>query len=217
MNIAVLGTGTVGETIGSKLIALGHRVKMGSRTADNPKASEWVKKSGTNASQGTFAEAAAFGEILFNCTLGAASLDVLRLAGAENLKGKVLLDLANPLDFSKGMPPSLIYCNTDSLGEHIQQEFPELRVVKTLNTMWCGVMVDPGMVNDSNHAVFVCGNDESAKETAKKLLREFGWKEESIMDLGDLTAARGTEMLLPLWLRIYGKIGTGAFNIGIVK
>lgn len=217
MNIAVLGTGTVGETIGSKLIAIGHFVKMGSRTSDNPKALEWVKKSGPSASQGTFAEAAAFGEVIFNCTMGAASLNALTLAGKENLKGKTLLDLANPLDFSKGMPPSLIYCNTDSLGERIQQEFPELRVVKTLNTMWCGIMVNPSMVNNGNHTVFLCGNDEPAKIKAKTLLHEFGWKNENIMDLGDLTAARGTEMLLPLWLRVYGKMGVGAFNFNIVK
>jgi predicted dinucleotide-binding enzyme len=137
MRIGILGTGMVGQAIGSKLIQLGHEVKMGSRTADNEKATQWVKANGVRASQGTFADAAAFGEILFNCTAGMASLDALRMAGPANLKDKILIDIANPLDFSKGMPPTLAICNTDSLGEQIQRAFPDVKVVKTLNTMNC--------------------------------------------------------------------------------
>jgi len=135
MNIGVLGTGIVGTTISTKLVQLGNAVKMGSRNASNEKAAAWVKANGASASQGTFADATAFGEIIFNCTKGEASLEILKLAGKENLRGKVLIDIANPLDFSKGMPPSLTVCNTDSLGEQTQRAFPDVHVVKTLNTV----------------------------------------------------------------------------------
>jgi 8-hydroxy-5-deazaflavin:NADPH oxidoreductase len=215
MKIAVLGTGVVGETIASKLVALGHEVKMGSRTANNEKAAAWVKKAGTKASQGTFADAAAFGEILFNCTLGSGSIEALNAAGKENLKGKVLLDLSNPLDFSKGMPPTLFVSNDDSLGERIQRAFPELKVVKTLNTINCNVMVDPARI-PGEHAVFVSGNDAAAKARVKQLLTEwFGWKQ--VIDLGDITTSRGTESYLPLWIRLWGALGTPDFNVQIVK
>ena len=215
MKIAVLGTGMVGETIGSKLVALGHEVKMGSRSATNEKAAAWVKKAGAKASQGTFADAAAFGELLFNCTSGSGSLEALNAAGKENLEGKILLDLSNPLEFSKGMPPTLFVSNTDSLGEQIQRAFPELKVVKTLNTINANVMVDPARI-PGEHAVFVSGNDAEAKGQVKRLLTEwFGWKQ--VIDLGDITTARGTESYLPLWLRLWGVMGTPDFNIQIVK
>jgi len=217
MKIAVLGTGPVGNTIGSKLIELGHLVMMGSRTADNEKAKAFVDKHTTNARAGLFADAAAFGEIIFNCTAGLGSLEALKLAGAENMNGKIIVDVANPLDFSKGMPPSLSVVNTNSLGEEIQKAFPQSKVVKTLNTMWCGLMVNPSLVNKGDHNVFLCSNHEEAKEEVKKILLSFGWKEENIIDLGDLTAARGTEMFLPLWLRIYGVKKGSAFNIKVVS
>ncbi len=140
MKIGILGTGMVGQTLGSKLVQLGHEVKMGSRTENNENAAQWVKKIGGGASQGTFAGAAAFGEIVLNCTAGTASLAALKSAGSQNLRGKVLIDVANPLDFSKGMPPILSVCNTDSLAEQIQRAFPEAKVVKTLNTINCVVM-----------------------------------------------------------------------------
>lgn len=215
MKIAVLGTGNVGDTIGSKLVETGHSVMMGSRTRENEKAKAFVAKHGGKASAGTFAEAAAFGELIFNCTLGMASLEALRAAGENNLLGKILVDLANPLDFSRGMPPSLTIANTHSLGEEIQNTFPNVRVVKALNTMWCGLMVNPAMIKGGDHHTFVCGNDASAKETVKGILKSFGWNDKNILDLGDITAARGTEMYLPLWLRIYGATGSGAFNIKI--
>ncbi len=215
MKIGVLGTGVVGVTIGTKLVQLGHEVKMGSRTATNEKAAEWVKKNGPRASQGTFADTAAFGEVLFNCTSGKASLDALRMAGAENLKGKVLIDIANPLDFSRGMPPSLLVCNTDSLGEQIQRAFPEAKVVKSLNTMNCNLMVNPALLPE-DHLVFVSGNDAEAKATVTMILKDwFGWK--SVMDLGDITTARGVEMVLPLWVSLMGKVGAPLFNFKIVK
>ncbi|HLP10924.1 MAG TPA: NAD(P)-binding domain-containing protein [Flavobacteriales bacterium] len=217
MNITVLGTGSVGQTIGSKLIELGHNVKMGSRSATNEKAVAWAAKYTGKASVGTFADAAAFGELVFNCTLGMESVNILKSAGENNLNGKVLIDVSNPLDFSKGMPPSLGVCNTGSLGEEIQKAFTNVKVVKTLNTMWCGLMVNPALINGGDHQVFMCGNDAGAKSTAKEILNSFGWNNKNIMDLGDITGARGTEMWLPLWLRIYGTTKSGSFNMKLVS
>lgn len=216
MKIAVLGTGMVGNAIGTKLTSLGHEVKMGSRTNNNEKAAAWVASAGKNASQGTFAEAAAFGNILFNCTKGEASVDVLKLAGEKNLAGKILVDISNALDFSKGMPPTLSICNDDSLGETIQRAFPNLKVVKTLNTMNCNLMVNAaGVAGD--HNVFVSGNDADAKTEVKKLLNSFGWIDKNIIDLGDISTSRGTEQLLPIWIRLMGTLGTVNFNFHIVK
>lgn len=216
MKIAILGTGAVGKAVGTRLASLGHEVMMGSRTADNAKAAEWVAATGKNASQGTFADAAAFGEIIFNCTKGEASIEALRLAGEKNLAGKILADISNPLDFSKGMPPTLFICNGDSLGEKIQREFPQVKVVKTLNTMNCSLMVNPALIA-GDHSVFVCGNDADAKASVKKLLASFGWAEKNMYDLGDITNARGTEQLLPVWIRLYGSLGSPMFNFNIVR
>ena len=215
MRLGVLGTGIVGTTIGTKLVQLGHEVMMGSRTQNNERAATWVQASGPRASQGTFADAARFGETLFNCTSGAASVGALNLAGAANLSGKVLLDIANPLDFSKGMPPTLSVCNTDSLGEQIQRAFPNVKVVKTLNTMSCKIMVNPSLL-PGEHDVFVSGNDRAAKAKVIEILKGwFGWK--SVIDLGDITAARGTEQILALWVRLMGTLGTANFNFKIIK
>lgn len=215
MKIAILGTGVVGQTIGTKLVSLGHDVRMGARAAANEKAEKWVRDTGARATHGTFADAAAFGEIIFNCTSGMASLDALRQAGSRNLDGKILIDVANPLDFSKGMPPTLSVCNTDSLGEQIQRAFPGARVVKTLNTMNTNVMVDPRLVpGDSD--VFVSGNDAAAKAQVTEILKSwFGWR--SVIDLGDITTARGTEMLLPIWLRLWGTFKTPNINFHIAR
>ncbi len=142
-------------------------------------------------------------------------MDALKLAGATNLNGKVLLDIANPLDFSKGMPPTLSVCNTDSLGEQIQRTFPDVKVVETLNTMNCKIMVNPSLV-PGEHDAFVSGNDRAAKAKVTKILKGwFGWK--SVIDLGDITAARGTEQILALWVRLMGTLGTANFNFKIVK
>lgn len=217
MKIAILGTGNVGSTIGSKLIELGHEVMMGSRTATNEKAAAFVAKHNAKASAGSFSDAAAFGQIIINCTAGVASLEALKLAGENNLSGKVLIDVSNPLDFSKGMPATLSVCNNNSIGEEIQKAFPKTKVVKALNTMWCGLMVNPGMINQGDHHTFISGNDADAKATVKEILNSFGWSNNNIIDLGDITTARGTEMYLPLWLRIYGATNNGAFNIKIVS
>jgi 8-hydroxy-5-deazaflavin:NADPH oxidoreductase len=219
MKIAVLGTGMVGDAIGTRLIELGHEVTMGSRTATNEKAMAFASKHPGKAGAGTFADAASFGEIIFNCTAGAGSIEALTMAGASNLAGKVIVDIANPLDFSKGMPPSLIpeLSNTNSLGEEIQKKFPSTKVVKTLNTMWCGLMVNPLMIGSGDHTNFICGNDAEAKQKVKGLLNEFGWKNENILDLGDITSARGTESILPVWLRIWNATQNGAFNFKVIS
>jgi predicted dinucleotide-binding enzyme len=216
MKIGVLGTGMVGNTIGSKLIELGHEVKMGSRTSGNEKAIAWTASAGGKASEGTFADAAAFGELLFNCTSGMASLEVMKQAGESNLKNKILIDISNPLDFSKGMPPSLSVCNTDSIGEQIQRSYPDLKVVKALNTLNCRLMVNPEAL-PGEHEIFICANDEQAKGKAKKVLNSFGWSDDRIHDLGDITGARSTEMILPIWVRLMGRMGTPQFNFHIVK
>lgn len=217
MKIAMFGTGMVADTIGSKLIELGHNIMMGSRTSNNEKAKAFVSKFQGKASAGTYADAAEFGEIIFNCTAGAGSVEALKMAGEKNIKGKIIVDIANPLDFSKGMPPTLSIANTNSLGEEIQKTFPQTKVVKTLNTMWCGLMVNPAMINEGDHSVFMSGNDTQAKEKVKEILKSFGWSEKNILDLGDISKARGTEMYLPLWLNIYGATNNGAFNIKIMS
>lgn len=214
MRIAILGTGIVGQTIGRRLVELGHEVTMGSRTATNEKATKWAEEVGAGATHATFADAASGAEIVFNCTGGGASLAALRQAGARNLSGKILVDVANPLDFSRGMPPSLTVCNTDSLGEEIQRAFPEVRVVKTLNTVNAAVMVQPSLVA-GEHDVFVSGNDASAKAAVADLLRSFGWR--NIIDLGDIATARGVEMLLPIWVRLMGVLKTPHFNFHIAR
>ena len=215
MKIAVLGTGMVGSTIATKLVQIGHQLMMGSRTTNSDAGLEWLKSVGGKAQIGEFADAAAFGEILFDCTNGANSLAALRLAGAKNLRGKVLIHVGNPLDFSKGIP-TLTVCNTDSLGEQVQREFPEALVVKALNTVNCEIMVKPSLV-PGDHNLFICGNSGAAKEKVKGWLTEwFDWKAANIIDLGDITGARGMEMWMPIWLRLFGKIGHPHFNLALM-
>jgi len=214
VRIGILGTGVVGQTIGGKLAELGHDVKLGSRTPTNEKAAKWVAQHGSHASQGTFADAASFGEIVFNCTSGMVSLEALHSAGAANLAGKVLVDVSNPLDFSHGMPPTLSVCNSDSIAEQIQRAFPDAKVVKTLNTTNAAVMVNPSVV-PGDHDIFVSGNDAGAKSQVSELLRSFGWK--TIIDLGDISSARGVEMLLPIWLRLMGTFKTATFNFHVAR
>jgi predicted dinucleotide-binding enzyme len=159
--------------------------------------------------------AASFGALVFNCTLGSGTVEALAMAGEGNLDGKVVIDVSNPLDFSKGMPPSLFVSNTDSLAEQVQRRFPKARVVKALNTMNCAIMVNPRLLPDAHHT-FLSGNDAAAKAEVTSLLRQFGWRDEEIVDLGDVTTARGPESLLPLWLRVWGATKNGTFNFKIV-
>lgn len=213
MKYGVLGTGMVGLAISNRFAELGHEVMIGTR--DPSRSREKLKSLQDTVKAGTFAQAAAFGEILFNVTGGAVSLEALRMAGQANMKDKVLVDISNPLDFSKGMPPSLLVSNTDSLGEQIQRAFPDTKVVKSLNTVTAVIMVNPRAVAGGDHDMFVCGNDAVAKEVVTGILKEFGWSH--ITDLGDLTAARAMEMYLPLWLRLWGALENGMFNIRIVR
>lgn len=214
MRIGILGTGNVGQTIGTRLVQLGHDVMLGSRSATNEKAAKWVSENSPRGKQGTFADAAGFGEIVFNCTSGTASLQALQAAGEPNLRGKTLVDVANALDFSKGFPPTLSVCNTDSLAEQIQAAFPDVKVVKALNTMTASVMVNPSLVS-GDHDVFLSGNDAEAKAQVTDLLRSFGWR--TFVDLGDISTARGPEMLLPIWLRLMGVLKTPVMNFHIAR
>lgn len=213
MKMGILGSGTVAQTIGTKLLEKGHEVMLGTRELN--KLNDWLSKVGKQASVGTFAETAAFAEMIFNCTAGTGSIEALSAAGGRNLIGKILVDISNPLDFSKGMPPTLTICNDDSLAEEIQRTFPDAKVVKTLNTMTAAVMVNPGILSEES-AVFVSGNDADAKASVTELLKnDFGWK--SVIDLGDISTARGTEMVLALWIRLMGALQTPLFNYKIVK
>lgn len=227
MKIAVLGTGMVGRALAAKLVDVGHDVVVGTRDVDatlaraepdgmgNPPYAMW-QKDNAQVRLVALADAGAHGEVIVNATSGQGSQAALEGAGAGNLAGKVILDVANPLDFSHGMPPILSVANTGSLAEQLQAAFPDARVVKALNTMNASVMVDPERLSGM-HNVFVAGEDEAAKETVKELLRSFGWTDEAIVDLGGIRAARGPEMFLPLWLSLYGALGTSDFNIGIVR
>lgn len=216
MNIGVLGTGQVGRTLATRLVELGHVVAMGTRDVNNPSAREWLGQVGTarGARIATFADAAAHGALVINATSGLASLAALKAAGEDNLHAKVLIDVANPLDFSHGMPPRLSVVNTDSLAEQIQREFPTTRVVKTLNTVNAEVMVHPRELPEET-TMFVAGNDAEAKATVADLLRSFGWR--SILDLGGIESARGMEMYLPLWVSMMSAQGTVGFNVRLVR
>jgi predicted dinucleotide-binding enzyme len=213
MNIGILGTGVTGLTIGTKLIELGHDVMIGSREAANPDAVTWARSAGRKALYGTFMNAAEFGEIIFNCTLGSASLEALSMAGAGNLKGKILIDTANPLNRSTDAW-TLTVCNTDSLGEQIQRAFPDTKVIKTLNTVNVNVMVDPAKLSEQTDA-FVCGNDLEAKAIVVSILRDwFGWA--SVIDLGDISAARAVEAYVLLWQSLRKAMPAKRFNIKVV-
>jgi predicted dinucleotide-binding enzyme len=227
MRFGVLGTGMVGRAIAGKLAALDHDVTIGTRDVDellarteadlmgNEPFARWREKN-PDVKLATFADAAATGDLVVNATNAAASLDALHAAGEANLAGKVLVDISNPLDFSQGMPPSLFVSNTDSRGEQIQRAFPAAKVVKALNTVNALVMVDPSLVaGPGEHTNFVCGNDDGAKAQVTEILKSFGWQH--IVDLGDMTNARGTEMYLPLWVRLMGALGTPMFNIKVVQ
>lgn len=226
MKIGILGTGVVGQTIAEKLSQLGHQVMIGTRdkektiakkdkdTFGRPPFSEWHKNN-SQIKFGTLSETASFGEFLVNATSGVGSMEALKHAGEKNLADKILLDISNPLDFSKGMPPALTICNTDSLGEQIQQAFPKTKVVKSLNTLNAYLMVKPSLLPESTN-LFLNGNDAGAKTEVRKLLNSFGWNDKDIIDMGDISTARGTEQLLPIWVRLWGALQTPMFNFKIV-
>jgi len=217
MELAVLGTGSAGRTLAGRLAELGHHVSIGTRDPDatqaRPDYADWAADH-PQVRPATFGAAAAAAEVIINVTNGAAALDVLALAGADHLDGKVVIDVSNPLDFSQGMPPTLFVKDTDSLAEQIQRAFPGARVVKTLNTMNAEVMAHPDLLPDPG-SVFVSGEDAAAKATASGLLTELGHTD--VIDLGELATARGAEMLLPIWVRLVGVMGTARFNFKIVR
>jgi predicted dinucleotide-binding enzyme len=225
--IAVFGTGVVAQILAEKTASLGHEVMMGTRSVQDSLARNDKDNFGRPPLKdflaqhpaiklGTLKEAAAFGALVINATNGSGALPALEIAGKENLSGKVMLDISNPLDFSKGFPPSMTVCNTDSLGEQIQRAYPELKVVKGLNTMNAYIMVNPALV-PGDHNVFLSGNDAAAKSEVQQLLESFGWLQANIIDVGDISTARGTEMLLPIWVRLYGAFQHGVFNFHIAK
>jgi 8-hydroxy-5-deazaflavin:NADPH oxidoreductase len=229
MKVAILGTGSVGQTWANKLISLGHTVTIGTRNVANtlaktekdrygsPTVAEFIQTN-TSVQLKNYSEAVAGADIVVNATKGEGSIAALKVAGSA-LDGKIIIDIANPLDFSGGQGyPSLLpaLSNTNSLGEEIQKTFPTTKVVKTLNTMWAGLMVNPAMTAGGDHTNFICGNDADAKATTKELIKAFGWTDANILDLGDITNARGTEAVLPIWLRIWGATQNGAFNLKVV-
>jgi len=227
MRIGVLGSGVVGRTLGAKMASLGNEVALGTRNVDTLMAradlgrgetvsfAGWLERN-PGVTPAPFAAAAEHGDIVVNATSGDAALAALGPAGAPSLDGKILIDVSNPLDFSAGFPPTFLVSNTDSLGEQIQRAFPRARVVKTLNTVNAAVMVEPGALGDGDHHVFVGGNDQAAKDEVAGILRDWlGWRH--VLDLGDITTARGTEMYLALWTRVLGAVGSPAFNIKIVR
>jgi len=230
MKIGIIGTGTVGRAIASKLAELDYDVMMGTRNVaekmastakdmyGNPPFNEWIKTN-SKIKLVTFVEAATFGEMIVNATNGSNSVKALIQSGAKNLAGKVLIDIANPLDFSNGMPPSLLsgLNNINSLAEEIQKTFPEVKVVKTLNTMTAALMINPNMIGNGDHLNFICGNSTDAKSKVEKILNQFGWKTENIIDLGDITGARATESYLLIWVRLMGVTKTGIFNLKLIK
>jgi hypothetical protein len=205
----------VGTAIATKLIELGHEVRMGSRQAGNEKGAQWAESAGDRASSGDFADTASFGEIVFNCTAGDGSVDAVTSA-REGLAGKLLIDVANALDFSDGPPPVIAATDRECLAEQIQRAVPETRVVKSLNTVANDVMVDPARV-PGDHVIFVSGDDQAAKRQAVELLGEFGWPEDRVIDLGDITTARGSETYVGLWLRLMAALETTQFNVGLFR
>lgn len=226
MQIAVLGTGMVGQALAGRLADLGHDVTVGTRDVaatlaktdpdqmGNPSFASWAHDHPT-VKVAAFAEVGAGADVFVNATSGNVSIATLQAVGADALAGKILIDVANPLDFSAGFPPTLFVKDDDSLGERIQATFPDLLVVKALNTMTAALMVDPGSLAEGAHSVFVSGNDAGAKATVVALLQSFGHTD--VVDLGDITTARGTEMVLPLWLRLMNALGTPLFGLKVVR
>ncbi len=213
MRIAVIGTGHAGRTLAQGFQRTGHDVVVGTRDPDATRArEEWL---GLDVPLAALGMVAADADLVVNVTNGGASLAALGEVGSDHLAGKVILDVANPLDFSQGFPPTLSVKDTDSLAEQIQRAFPDARVVKSLNTVTASVMVDPSTVGDGDTTVFVAGDDEEARQQVSELLRELGWLD--IVELDGLQNARGLEMWLPLWVRLMGALGTGEFNIKLVR
>ncbi len=226
MKIGIMGTGIVGRTHAEKLSELGHQVMIGTRDVGrtlaetqtdqmgNQPFSDWFKGH-SQVRLGTFAETADFGELIIDVLRGEVVLEVFSSLNADKLAGKVIIDIANALDFSKGMPPTLLTHDGNSLGERLQQLLPRSKVVKTLNTVSAQLQVNPLQLADGDHVVFMSGNDSDAKKAVEQILKSYGWKH--VIDLGDITTARGTELMMPIWLRLWGVVGTPIFNYKIMR
>ena len=216
MKYAVLGTGMVGHTLATKLVSLGHKVQMGARNADNEKATTWAKANGPSAGHGTFADVASWADRVIFAVNGANIVEVADAVSDAAVAGKTVIDVTNPLDMSHGMPPTLVpdLSNTTSAGEALQARLPSAYVVKTLNTMNHQIMVNPARVS-GDHDVFLAGDHADAKSDVTLMLAEFGWADP--IDLGPLAAARGTEGMMPFWLRMWGVVGNADFNYRIVR
>jgi len=213
MEIGILGSGMVGQTLAAKLVEVDQEVLVGTRSPD--KVNDWAAHN-PRVKLGTLSQAAAHGQAVINATSGSGSLEALQLAGAANLNGKILIDLSNPLDFSHGMPPSLTVCNTDSLGEQIQRLLPQVKVVKTLNTVNAVVMVNPQAVAGGDHTLFLSGDDQAAKDQVRRWLREwFGWRD--FFDLGDISTARGVEAMMLIWVPMMMKVGSPLFQFKVMR
>lgn len=210
MRIGILGSGDVGRTLGAGLAGLGHEVKLGTRDPGQQKLKDWIVKAGPRASTGTFAEAAAFGEVVVLAVLGAAVESAIKLAEPKNLAGKVMIDTTNPLDFAgvdfaKGVAPKLFVGTTDSLGERVQRWVPQGKVVKAFNTVGHAHMVNPSFP-DGPPDMFICGNDAAATQTVTSLLKDLGWP---AIDIGGIEGARYLEALAMVWISYLFKTGTG--------
>jgi predicted dinucleotide-binding enzyme len=206
MKVGILGTGDVGRAIGKGFIALGHDVKMGAREATNAKALAWAKECGPKASAGTFADAAAFGEIVVLATLGVANESVIRAAGPERFAGKVVIDTTNPLDFSGGMPPTLAVAGHDSGGEQVQRLLPGASVVKAFNTVGNALMFRPSLPGGPPD-MFICGDSDEAKARVTTILQDFGW---NVVDTGGIQSSRYLEAMCLVWVLSAMKTGAWA-------
>jgi predicted dinucleotide-binding enzyme len=207
MKIGVLGTGDVGKALGNGFVALGHEVRMGSRSATSDKALAWTKEMGPKASAGTFADAASFGEVIVLATLGVANEEVLKAAGPEKLRGKIVIDATNPLDFSGGVPPKLAVSGNDSAGERVQRLLPGAHVVKAFNIVGNALMFRPELPGGPPD-MFIAGNNDEAKRKVTAILKEFGWG--AVYDLGGIESSRYLEAMCMVW--VLAAIPDGRWN-----
>lgn len=218
MKIAVLGTGMAGRAVSVGLAGLGLDVVIGTREPEASLARTGAEDFGTWAAMhdqigvGTYAEASREAVLVVNALNGKVSVDGVR--AAEIADGTVLLDIANPLDYSGGVP-ALFVGNDDSLGEQLQREFPGLRVVKSLNTMTAAAMVEPHLIADGDFTTFVSGNDDAAKAQVMSLLGSLGHRD--VIDVGDITTARGTEAMMLLWIQLMGPLGSHFFTWKVAR
>jgi predicted dinucleotide-binding enzyme len=196
MKVGILGTGDVGRALGTGFVAVGHSVMIGGRTATNEKVVAWAKGMGTNASVGTFSDAAAFGEVIILATLGVANESAITMAGPANFRGKLVIDTTNPLDFSGGMPPKLALAGTDSGGEQVQRLLPDARVVKAFNTVGNAFMFRPEFPGGPPD-MFICGNEDEAKARVGEILKAFGW---GVVDVGGIESSRYLEAMCMVWV-----------------